>query len=60
MPSFPKYSQDNVVNGKRPLIHSIASGRLMWDKCGMARNRTGLEHAIKEILGFEEFGRISA
>jgi len=24
-------------------------GKIMWDKCGMARNKEGLEHAIKEI-----------
>ncbi len=24
-------------------------GRLMWDNCGMARNKTGLEHALQEL-----------
>lgn len=24
-------------------------GRLMWDNCGMARNKEGLEHALKEL-----------
>lgn len=24
-------------------------GRLMWDYCGMARNRAGLEHALEEL-----------
>jgi succinate dehydrogenase / fumarate reductase flavoprotein subunit len=24
-------------------------GKIMWDKCGMARNAQGLQEAIKEI-----------
>jgi succinate dehydrogenase / fumarate reductase flavoprotein subunit len=29
-------------------------GRLMWDKCGMARNKAGLEYAIKKIPEIRE------
>jgi succinate dehydrogenase / fumarate reductase flavoprotein subunit len=43
------------VKGKR----SIASfhrelGKIMWDHCGMARDRKGLEHAIGRIPGLQE------
>lgn len=29
-------------------------GRIMWDKCGMARNATGLQEAINEIQALRE------
>jgi succinate dehydrogenase / fumarate reductase flavoprotein subunit len=29
-------------------------GRLMWDKCGMARNETGLKQALQEISSLRE------
>ena len=29
-------------------------GRLMWDACGMSRNRTGLEAAIEKVRGMRE------
>jgi succinate dehydrogenase / fumarate reductase flavoprotein subunit len=29
-------------------------GRLMWDKCGMARNKEGLEYALKKIPEIRE------
>jgi succinate dehydrogenase / fumarate reductase flavoprotein subunit len=29
-------------------------GRILWDYCGMARNRTGLEKALSEIPGLRE------
>jgi len=29
-------------------------GKIMWDKCGMARNREGLEKAIEEIAALRE------
>ncbi len=29
-------------------------GRIMWDKCGMARNREGLEKAIEKIAALRE------
>ena len=33
-------------------------GRLMWDYCGMSRDRTGLEKALSEIPGlYQEFRR---
>ena len=33
-------------------------GRLMWDYCGMSRDRTGLEKALSEIPGlYQEFKR---
>ncbi len=33
-------------------------GKLMWDYCGMARNRAGLEHALSQIPAIrEEFWR---
>ncbi len=47
------------VNGK----HSVESfhkklGKIMWDKCGMARNEKGLTEAISEIRALrEEFWR---
>jgi succinate dehydrogenase / fumarate reductase, flavoprotein subunit len=47
------------INGKR----SVASfhrelGMIMWEKCGMARNKQGLEEAIQQIPGLrEEFWR---
>jgi len=28
----------------------IRLGKVMWDKCGMARNKEGLEQALREIL----------
>ncbi len=38
------------INGKRSLdsIHREL-GTLLWDKCGMARNKAGLEEALREI-----------
>ncbi len=29
-------------------------GKIMWDACGMARNGSGLEHAMKEIATLHE------
>ncbi|MBM9520091.1 fumarate reductase/succinate dehydrogenase flavoprotein subunit [Desulforhopalus vacuolatus] len=29
-------------------------GKLMWDYCGMARNKEGLEHALKELPGIRQ------
>lgn len=29
-------------------------GKLMWENCGMARNKEGLEHALKELPGIRE------
>lgn len=38
------------INGKQPVesFHKRL-GKIMWDKCGMARNAQGLQEAIKEI-----------
>ena len=37
-------------------------GKIMWDKCGMARNKSGLDEAIREIQAlrqeFEEDVRV--
>jgi len=38
------------INGKRtPMSFHKQAGKLIWEKCGMARNRQGLEEAIAEI-----------
>ena len=29
-------------------------GKIMWDKCGMARNATGLQEAITEIRALRD------
>jgi succinate dehydrogenase / fumarate reductase flavoprotein subunit len=38
------------INGKRTVdsFHREL-GKIMWDKCGMARNKAGLEEALKQI-----------
>jgi succinate dehydrogenase / fumarate reductase flavoprotein subunit len=43
------------INGKRTVddFHR-ALGKIMWDKCGMARNQQGLEQAIGEIQSLRE------
>ncbi len=43
------------VSGKRSVdsFHR-ALGQIMWDRCGMARNRSGLETAISEIRDLRE------
>ena len=48
-----------AVNGKRTVddFHK-ALGRIMWGKCGMARNEAGLTEALREIPALrEEFWR---
>ncbi len=43
------------VNGKRsPDAFHIELGKLMWDACGMSRNRAGLERAIAKIPEIRE------
>ena len=38
------------IKGKRtPTSFHRELGQIMWDKCGMARNKAGLEEAIKKI-----------
>ncbi len=43
------------VNGKRTVdsFHREL-GKLVWDKCGMARNAAGLKFAIEQIAGIRE------
>jgi succinate dehydrogenase / fumarate reductase flavoprotein subunit len=43
------------INGQRSAdsFHKEL-GRIMWDKCGMARNKAGLEEAIKKIPELRE------
>jgi succinate dehydrogenase / fumarate reductase flavoprotein subunit len=39
-----------AINGKRtPDSFHRELGKLMWDKCGMARNRNGLQEALQRI-----------
>jgi succinate dehydrogenase / fumarate reductase flavoprotein subunit len=43
------------VNGTRSVDHFHRElGRIMWDNCGMARNRVGLEKALAEIPALRE------
>jgi len=66
-PEF-KEAEDNVrglvgrllaARGREPVSHFHKRlGRLMWEFCGMARNRAGLEKALQEIPALrEEFWR---
>ncbi|NRA65737.1 MAG: fumarate reductase/succinate dehydrogenase flavoprotein subunit [Pseudobacteriovorax sp.] len=43
------------INGKRSVdsFHKEL-GKIMWDKCGMARNKAGLEEAIQKIPSLRE------
>jgi succinate dehydrogenase / fumarate reductase flavoprotein subunit len=43
------------INGKRPVSSFHRElGRLMWDKCGMARNAAGLQEAMKRLPELRE------
>ena len=43
------------VRGKQPVSHFHKRlGHLMWQYCGMARNRSGLEQALREIPALRE------
>lgn len=43
------------INGRRTVDSFHRSlGKIMWDKCGMARNAEGLRTAIEEIRGLRE------
>ena len=43
------------INGTRSVDHYHRElGKLMWDYCGMARNRSGLEKALSEIPALRE------
>ncbi len=39
----------NIKGSTSPEMFHRRLGKIMWDKCGMARNRHGLESAIQEI-----------
>jgi len=44
-----------VNNGKEPVSHFHKRlGKIMWNRCGMARNREGLEKALQEIPALRE------
>jgi len=47
------------VNGRRPVSHFHKKlGQILWQRCGMSRNRADLEQAISEIPALrEEFWR---
>ncbi|WP_126245544.1 fumarate reductase/succinate dehydrogenase flavoprotein subunit [Chitinophaga rhizosphaerae] len=52
-----KNTLDTLMNikGKHSVDHfHKALGKIMWDKCGMARNAKGLEEAIREIQALRE------
>jgi len=43
------------IGGKRPVdVFHRALGRIMWEKCGMARNESGLRQAADEIRALRE------
>jgi succinate dehydrogenase / fumarate reductase flavoprotein subunit len=43
------------VKGKHPVSHFHRRlGRILWQHCGMARNKAGLEQAIREIPALRE------
>lgn len=43
------------INGKTPVEHFHRElGKIMWEKCGMARNAQGLTEAISEIRQLKE------
>ena len=43
------------IGGTRSVDHFHRElGKIMWDYCGMARNRTGLEKALSEIPALRE------
>lgn len=44
-----------AVNGKKsPYYYHKELGKIIWDNCGMSRNRAGLESAIKKIPELRE------
>ena len=48
-------AEDKTRNGTRSVAHSHRElGKLLWDHCGMARNRSGLEKALSEIPALRE------
>ena len=65
-PDAPEFQQaeENVrhlitrllaVKGREPVSHFHRRlGRILWEHCGMARNATGLRHALREIPELRE------
>ncbi|HXA13504.1 MAG TPA: fumarate reductase/succinate dehydrogenase flavoprotein subunit [Opitutaceae bacterium] len=44
-----------AIKGREPVSHFHKRlGKIMWEFCGMARNRAGLEKALKEIPALRE------
>jgi succinate dehydrogenase / fumarate reductase flavoprotein subunit len=62
-PEF-KAAEDNVramtsrllgINGKEPVSHFHKRlGKIMWEHCGMARTKAGLEEALKKLPALRE------
>ncbi|MBU3741177.1 MAG: fumarate reductase/succinate dehydrogenase flavoprotein subunit, partial [Candidatus Kapabacteria bacterium] len=53
--SQAKISKLLSINGKRtPASFHRELGKIMWDKCGMARNEAGLKEALKRIPELRE------
>ena len=44
----------SIGGTKPPDTFHVELGRVMWDECGMARNRAGLERAMKKIPEIRE------
>src|SRR3989339_542220 len=42
------------ITGENPYEVPMRLGKIMWDKCGMARNKEGLEQAIREIQALKK------
>ena len=47
-----KLLNTNGTRSPRSLHHEL--GRIMWEKCGMARNKAGLEEALQQIPALRE------
>src|SRR5208282_1079395 len=44
-----------AIKGKEPVSHFHKRlGHILWQKCGMARNRAGLEEALRQIPALRE------
>jgi succinate dehydrogenase / fumarate reductase, flavoprotein subunit len=44
----------SIRGGRTVMSFHRELGRIMWDRCGMARNRAGLETALREIPALRE------
>ena len=50
-----RYRGSSSINGTRSVDHFHRElGKIMWDNCGMARSRAGLEKALTEIPALRE------